>query len=161
MKAFDFLRAVLKVTDRKNIQEMVEEFKEEFHWNVATRCGGVGEIEKKFFEKYRPRFNAMFEKANRKDLKGFFKDTKELLLEIDKALKDPKVLRCSTVLSEYSPSLASFNKSNFFETIELFDQYDGEIEPNPSSHVKIAAFGNKVSVFTSIRKPIKICIIGK
>ena len=103
----------------------------------------------------------MFDKANKKDLKGFFKDSKELLLEIDKAMRDPKVLRCSTALVDYSPFLSSFNKSNFFETVELFGQYDGEMEPKPSSHVKIAAFGNKVSVFSSIRKPMKLSVIGK
>ena len=51
-------------------------------------CSGVGEIEKRFFEKYRSRFNTMFEKANKKDLKGFFKDSKELLLEIERLKKE-------------------------------------------------------------------------
>ena len=113
-----------------------------------------------FSEKYKSRFNEIHDLAKKKDSHGFFTKTKELLTVIEQALKNAKILNYTTSLSDYSPFLSSFNKCNHFETIELFGQYHGDVEPNPNFYVKIAAFGSKVSVFSSLRKPIKLSIIG-
>ena len=66
--------------------------------------------------------------------------------------------KISLLLKEYTPFLHSFNMSNYFEPVEMFGQYGGEIEsePDPARHVKISSFGEIVTSFKSIRRPVKV-----
>ena len=70
------------------------------------------------------------------------------------------VVNISKSLSAYSPFLHSFNMSSHFEQIEMFGQYgDADVEPDPS-RVKISSFGENLTIFTSIRRPFKLTLIG-
>ncbi|XP_044259527.1 DNA-dependent protein kinase catalytic subunit-like [Tribolium madens] len=66
----------------------------------------------------------------------------------------------SRLLKDYCPWLANFstNKSNF--ELEIPGQYDGERIPLVQHHVKISGFSPNVSIMSSLRKPIKIIILG-
>ena len=161
LKAYDFLKEVLKSQNWNKIQRLITTFMEEFNFNSIRKENKEAEMTNKFVEKYKKKFLNMFENVHRKDLKSFTSKGSELLNEIGKALRDPKSLKYTTSLSDYSPFLSSFHKSSFFETIEIFDQYKGDVEPNPSCHIKMASFSNKVNVFSSLRKPIKLTITGK
>jgi DNA-dependent protein kinase catalytic subunit len=51
--------------------------------------------------------------------------------------------------------------SNYFESVEMFGQYEGNgCVPDPSRHVKISSFGEILTSFQSIRRPIKVTIVG-
>ena len=50
--------------------------------------------------------------------------------------------------------------ANYFESVEMFGQYGGNggSEPDPARHVKISSFGEILTPFESIRRPVKVPI---
>ena len=67
----------------------------------------------------------------------------------------------SKLLKEYSPYLYSFNMADNFEQVEMFGQFgDTDSEPDPSRHVKISAFGEILTPFSSLRRPVRLTVIG-
>ena len=51
--------------------------------------------------------------------------------------------------------------ADHFEQVEMFGQYgDSDFEPDPSRHVKISAFGEILTTFSSIRRPVRLTVIG-
>ncbi len=50
--------------------------------------------------------------------------------------------------------------ANYFESVEIFGQYgeNGVSEPDSSRHVKISSFGEFLTLFHSIRRPMKVSI---
>ncbi|CAG8470552.1 4251_t:CDS:10, partial [Scutellospora calospora] len=73
---------------------------------------------------------------------------------------DKKPSSVANLLKSYSQWLADFSSSNYDEEIEIPGQYDGLGIPDPSRHVKIAYFDQKVLILMSLRKPKKITIVG-
>jgi DNA-dependent protein kinase catalytic subunit len=72
-----------------------------------------------------------------------------------------KKLSAVTKLSELSRTLANFMKSSNKDTIEIPGQYEMAMDQVfKESTIKIAGFKDEVKVFASLRKPIKITIIG-
>ncbi|XP_008199943.2 DNA-dependent protein kinase catalytic subunit [Tribolium castaneum] len=68
--------------------------------------------------------------------------------------------RNSRLLKEYCPWLANFSASKNNLELEIPGQYDGERIPLVQHHVKISGFCPNVSIMSSLRKPIKITILG-
>ena len=64
-------------------------------------------------------------------------------------------------LSDLSRTLANFIKSSHAETIEIPGQYEmAQNQVSRQNTVKIAGFKDEVKVFPSLRRPIKITMIG-
>lgn len=66
----------------------------------------------------------------------------------------------STNLKDYCPWLANFHSVDFDTVLEIPGQYTGLKKPLPQYHVKIAGFQSQVSSMNSVRKPIKLTILG-
>ncbi|XP_028047125.1 DNA-dependent protein kinase catalytic subunit isoform X2 [Monomorium pharaonis] len=62
-------------------------------------------------------------------------------------------------LKDYSPFLHKYVGSSS-DGIEIPGQYTGEKEPEPRYHVRIVRFEPQVEVMQSLRKPIRISIVG-
>lgn len=70
----------------------------------------------------------------------------------------------NTDLVRYSPWLTKFQWCGEENYLELPGQYTGDTCPNLSDHIKIIKFDEKITIFTSLRMPIKIkiyCSNGK
>ena len=65
-----------------------------------------------------------------------------------------------SMLKDYSSFLGSFQSSDFSAKVELPGQYSGWARPVPERHIQIVAFEPTVLPFMSLRKPIRIGIIG-
>ncbi|XP_050298315.1 DNA-dependent protein kinase catalytic subunit-like isoform X2 [Anthonomus grandis grandis] len=66
----------------------------------------------------------------------------------------------SKLLKDYCPWLANFSAGKFNLELEIPGQYTGEKIPLVQHHIKISGFTDQVSVMSSLRKPIKITMIG-
>lgn len=72
--------------------------------------------------------------------------------------------RGTETLNAFSPWLAKYHWYGGENAIELPGQHIGNVPPNPSNTLKIVKFEEKVSIFHSLRRPIKIscvCSDGK
>lgn len=67
----------------------------------------------------------------------------------------PSLPEMSTWLARYA-----LNSPGCTEPIEVPGQYDGDSKPDPSNHVKIVSFGEKLLTMSSIRKPKRLTILG-
>ncbi|KAK2582943.1 hypothetical protein KPH14_009004 [Odynerus spinipes] len=85
------------------------------------------------------------------------KDVREYLKNLDKTLKQSLAKRKpSGLLKDYSPWLCEFSESN----LEVPGQYTGYTKPMPQYHAKIMKIDPIVKVMESLRKPVRITIIG-
>ncbi|XP_046740371.1 DNA-dependent protein kinase catalytic subunit-like [Diprion similis] len=91
------------------------------------------------------------------------KDGQELSLQIKRIMKDlDKMLEyrikstCKVPLRSYSPLLHAFNGEN----VEIPGQYADDRRPTPQYHTRIVKINPEVTILTSLRKPIKISILG-
>ncbi|KAL3276779.1 hypothetical protein HHI36_012146 [Cryptolaemus montrouzieri] len=66
----------------------------------------------------------------------------------------------SQLLKDYCPWLANFSANKTNMELEIPGQYDGQKMPLPQYHVKIHKFHPEVLIMNSLRKPIKITILG-
>ncbi|KAK5649276.1 hypothetical protein RI129_000305 [Pyrocoelia pectoralis] len=66
----------------------------------------------------------------------------------------------STRLNDYSPWLAYFQGTELRENLEIPGQYLGDKRPLIQYHTKITGFHPSVLVLTSLRRPIRITILG-
>ena len=74
--------------------------------------------------------------------------------------KHPK-LSSVNKLSDLSKSLATFLKSSHLDTVEVPGQYEMVMDQVfKENTVKIAGFKDEIKVFSSLRRPIKITMIG-
>jgi DNA-dependent protein kinase catalytic subunit len=85
------------------------------------------------------------------------KEISELLRQVK---ADVRADKSSPALEDYSVFLSSFHPGAFEESVEIPGQYDGAQMPNPSGHVRLSCFERDVAVFSSIRKPIKVTMVG-
>lgn len=63
-------------------------------------------------------------------------------------------------LKDYSPFLHEYVGGSGGGGIEIPGQYSGDREPMPRYHVKIARFESQVEVMGSLRKPVRIGMVG-
>ena len=101
----------------------------------------------------------MFGKGGEKLLKMNFKEfisNKNKLNELIKSSTEK--LKGNSLLKEYSPWLANFQKEDYPKHIEVPGQYDGLSRPRPESHACIASFDPRILVLSSLRKPKRITV---
>lgn len=88
------------------------------------------------------------------------KKTEEIKLLVDKMIESIKMSfnkrKDKLKLQDYSPWFCNFFEKN----IEIPGQYTGKRKPMPQYHAKIIKFESTVKVMQSIRKPIRITMIG-
>ncbi|XP_023014378.2 DNA-dependent protein kinase catalytic subunit [Leptinotarsa decemlineata] len=76
-------------------------------------------------------------------------------------LRDPsRMNKHSSLLKDYCPWLANFSANKLNVELEIPGQYDGKKLPLPQHHVKISGFCPNVKVMDSLRRPIKITMLG-
>ncbi|XP_056648968.1 DNA-dependent protein kinase catalytic subunit-like isoform X1 [Diorhabda sublineata] len=66
----------------------------------------------------------------------------------------------SKLLKDFCPWLANFSANKLNVELEIPGQYDGRRMPLPQYHVKIAGFHPEVKIMESLRKPIKMTMLG-
>ncbi|KAJ8918257.1 hypothetical protein NQ315_014127 [Exocentrus adspersus] len=99
----------------------------------------------------------------KKDIENILAEKKirEKLTKIDKDLKKMvESEKASVVLKDYCPWLANFSANKLNLDLEIPGQYTGEKLPLPQHHIKVSGFYPNVMVMKSLRKPIKVTIIG-
>ncbi|XP_047361003.1 DNA-dependent protein kinase catalytic subunit-like isoform X1 [Vespa velutina] len=85
------------------------------------------------------------------------KEIRQYLQIINETLKQSfKARKISTLLKDYSPWLCEFNESH----LEVPGQYTGYRKPMPQYHTKIMKIEPIVKVMESLRKPVRITIVG-
>ncbi|KAJ8958552.1 hypothetical protein NQ314_006391 [Rhamnusium bicolor] len=84
-------------------------------------------------------------------------DLKKINGELANMLKSEKA---SSLLKDYCPWLANFSANRLSIDLEIPGQYDGQKLPLTQHHVKISGFCPNVHVMSSLRKPIKLTILG-
>lgn len=82
---------------------------------------------------------------------------KQMINELSLLLKDRITSICKRTLREYSPWLHEFSGGG---SIEVPGQYAGDKKPEPRYHAKIMKINPYVTILPSLRKPIKITILG-
>lgn len=93
---------------------------------------------------------------NPDDLRKQVQEIKQLLDKfLEKSVKRG-VKVYNSQLKNYSPFLHEYTGGN----IEIPGQYSGDKEPIPCYHVKIARFEPDIVIMPSLRKPIRISMIG-
>ena len=63
-------------------------------------------------------------------------------------------------VKDYSPFLAEFQSSNFTDLVEIPGQYTGFDRPDPDRHVTLSCFDPGLHIFSSLRKPFEIRMLG-
>lgn len=77
-----------------------------------------------------------------------------------KELNDTASMRDSVKLEAFAPWLQQYHWLLGGECIELPGQYTGESRPNIRTNIKIVRFDAKVKMFRSLRRPIKVSVLG-
>ncbi|KAI4490660.1 hypothetical protein M0804_003604 [Polistes exclamans] len=85
------------------------------------------------------------------------KEIRQYLKQLDQTLKQSlQKTKTNGLLKNYSPWLCEFSESQ----LEVPGQYTGYRKPMPQYHIKIMKLEPTVKVMESLRKPIRITIIG-
>jgi DNA-dependent protein kinase catalytic subunit len=79
---------------------------------------------------------------------------------VEMLLDSHEVKRYSGLLKDYSPWLANLSACKLNFDLEIPGQYSGNRLPLVQHHVKISSFCPNIIVMSSLRKPIKITILG-
>lgn len=82
---------------------------------------------------------------------------KTLILEVSQlkiACPQPQTL------AHFSPYLHQFHWCGGEEFLELPGQYTGDQDPSTTSSIKVYKFDNKITIYRTLRAPIKITIYG-
>lgn len=103
-------------------------------------------------------FKSKIEKLTGSDTNKLFVSIKSLHTEILNEIKKSKSE--SKLLKDYCPWLSYFSANKLNIELEIPGQYDGSKKPLIQHHVKISKFEPHVAVMDSIRKPIKLTILG-
>lgn len=72
-------------------------------------------------------------------------------------------MRTSASLSDYVPFLRDYHSSSSSDLgggMEIPGQYGGYQRPRPERHARIMCFQDRVRVFTSLRKPVAVGVVG-
>nr|XP_050866588.1 DNA-dependent protein kinase catalytic subunit-like isoform X1 [Vespula vulgaris] len=85
------------------------------------------------------------------------KEIRQYLKTLNEVLKQSfKERKISILLKDYSPWLCEFNESH----LEVPGQYTGNRKPMPQYHIKIMKIEPIVKIMESLRKPVRITIVG-
>ncbi|XP_066255512.1 DNA-dependent protein kinase catalytic subunit-like [Euwallacea similis] len=107
-----------------------------------------------------------------KDFKTAFEGVTQVssMRKIREVLLNPIAQKCKDLLDkknkfskelrDYCPWLANFSAVKLNMELEIPGQYSGDKLPLIQHHVKLSGFHREVSVMTSLRKPIKITMLG-
>nr|XP_018915697.1 PREDICTED: DNA-dependent protein kinase catalytic subunit-like [Bemisia tabaci] len=93
-------------------------------------------------------------------LKEALKQTENIMRAITPCYHKQPSRDARISLKSYSPWLASFISTAYSSTIEMPGQYSGKMRPDLKNHIMIAGFKTEVSVMQSLRRPIKLTMIG-
>ncbi|XP_045466048.1 DNA-dependent protein kinase catalytic subunit-like isoform X2 [Harmonia axyridis] len=99
-------------------------------------------------------------KAHESNFKGQRGDLDKLEELLRKLKGDNCKVRNSLLLKDYCPWLANFTSTKLNVDLEIPGQYNGKKMPLPQYHVKIYKFHPEILVLSSLRKPIKLTILG-
>ncbi|KAK3917413.1 DNA-dependent protein kinase catalytic subunit [Frankliniella fusca] len=151
----------LTPSDWAPLREICEEFS--LNYSDNNRCSQfIG----KFFHSFKKQnifhlFNALLAAIEEKNVTAVH-DTIETLKSKFKEVKklDERSIKPYSKLKDFSPWLAEFSSSKKNFCIEIPGQYNGDQKPNPERHITISGFNDTVLVMSSIRKPVKLTIIG-
>ena len=125
-----------------------EKFREEcdrFFERFLSPGGSQGKLHQQFAKDYEAK------------IKG--KDIKAMKSVLDTQASFEKK-HYSNLLKDFTPFLASFQGSDFEDKIEIPGQYTGLSRPDPRKHAFISEFSPTVTIFSSIRKPMLIQVVG-
>ncbi|KAJ3665343.1 hypothetical protein Zmor_000841 [Zophobas morio] len=112
------------------------------------------------FDKDFKNFERLLNKSSTKSA-DLIKPLKKIDDELGVILRDEReAKKNSKLLKDYCPWLSNFSAHKMDVDLEIPGQYDGNKLPLTQHHIKISGFNPNVSVMPSIRKPIKITILG-
>ncbi|XP_037038023.1 DNA-dependent protein kinase catalytic subunit-like isoform X2 [Bradysia coprophila] len=111
------------------------------------------------------KLNVFFNDIRKLSSLSVVNDRETIAKELKLLLFKLRSLQCdNTELVRYSPYLAKFQWCGEDNLLELPGQYTGNNCPNTSEHIKIIKFDEKITIFKSMRMPIRIniyCSNGK
>ncbi|XP_025836118.1 DNA-dependent protein kinase catalytic subunit-like [Agrilus planipennis] len=142
--------------DENGLKESLKKVIEDFfpnNINFKSPTSMQGHIYKSI-EKYREKLNKLLNKKF--DLTTC---KKELLAIVNECSSSTSKSEIQPSLEDLCPWLYNF-KPHDDQEIEIPGQYKGDKLPLPQYHVKIVGFAPEINVMKSIRKPIKISILG-
>ncbi|CAH1962380.1 unnamed protein product [Acanthoscelides obtectus] len=144
------IKKATSIEDIKSIQNTVieEVFNKE---HDSTPSNLQGEVYRKI-EQYRPHFEKLTDETLPK-IKDSFQRLDQTLIGV---IRDNNPLR----LKEFSPWLAEFSGERLNVEFEIPGQYDGQSKPLPQYHVKISGFSPEITIMKSVKKPIRLTILG-
>lgn len=155
-RALGFLESIEDITNLSEMKQLWQKFSQTNFSTEQTR------LDKIFFtDSIKNRLIEVVQKVQSsddmaQDKESFQKNIGKLKNEI----RDKK-FSAVTKLSDLSRTLANFMKSSHKDTIEIPGQYEMAMDQVfKENTIKIAGFKDEVKVFSSLRKPIKITIIG-
>lgn len=89
---------------------------------------------------------------------GKINEPSQFLKKMREKLKNYQLEKLN--LEALAPFLANYHISSYDGSMEIPGQYYGYQKPDPASHVKLSAFLNQIRIFGSLRKPIKLTMLG-
>ncbi|CAH1171231.1 unnamed protein product [Phaedon cochleariae] len=137
----------------KTVQESVKKdfFSQKHGSNTESMHGNM-------YKQIEP-FNREFSKTLGTSLAKMKENLKHFDGQLSAILSNKKT-KYSQLLKEYCPWLANFSADKQNMELEIPGQYDGRKMPLTQHHVKISGFCPTVSVMKSLRKPIKVTMLG-
>ncbi|CAG9832446.1 unnamed protein product [Diabrotica balteata] len=148
------VRKIKDSDDINSIKKYIQCVQEDV-FNQAYGTNNVNNMQGNMFKSIR-RFENIFTRMSDMPINEIKTYAQMILSESDKISNDEP----SLLLKEYCPWLANFSANKLNMELEIPGQYDGQKLPVPQHHVKISGFHPEIAVMSSLRKPIKIRMIG-
>ena len=155
-RALGFLESIEDITNLSEMKQLWQKFSQTNFSTEQTR------LDKIFFtDSIKNRLIEVVQKVQSSDDMAQDKESfQKIIGKLKNEIRDKK-FSAVTKLSDLSRTLASFMKSSHKDTIEIPGQYEMAMDQVfKENTIKIAGFKDEVKVFSSLRKPIKITIIG-
>ena len=155
-RALGFLESIEDITNLSEMKQLWQKFSQTNFSTEQTR------LDKIFFtDSIKNRLIEVVQKVQSSDDMAQDKESfQKIIGKLKNEIRDKK-FSAVTKLSDLSRTLANFMKSSHKDTIEIPGQYEMAMDQVfKENTIKIAGFKDEVKVFSSLRKPIKITIIG-
>ena len=155
-RALGFLESIEDITNLSEMKQLWQKFSQTNFSTEQTR------LDKIFFtDSIKNRLSEVVQKVQSSDDMAQDKESFQKIIGKLKKEINEKKFSAVTKLSDLSRTLANFMKSSHKDTIEIPGQYEMAMDQVfKENTIKIAGFKDEVKVFSSLRKPIKITIIG-
>ncbi|XP_052131205.1 DNA-dependent protein kinase catalytic subunit isoform X2 [Frankliniella occidentalis] len=145
----------------------LKEICDEFSY-IHKESGGPSQCAGNFFHSYKHKEHdipALFDELCAAISERNTTVASEIINKVKKTLEkvkelDSKNIKHYSKLKDFSPWLAEFSSSKKNICIEIPGQYTGDQKPNPERHIMISGFNDTVLVMPSIRRPVKLTVIG-